>query len=430
MFKSLTLKSSLGSLLINSGNKVLVFISGVLLVRILGNEQYGIYSYILSFIYVLIIPAEYGVSTLVVRETAKGIADENRNGIIGIWRWSLKVTILLCGIILIFSFLGLLWGGNYFSYLEKIAFIWALSLLPFQATIYLASAALRGLKYIILGQLPELIVLPGAFAVLFLIVLLVSPMSLTVVSSLLLRFIATVIAFLFSVFFLLKKTPKSILVAKPVTQGKNWALSAMPIGLSSGLGMVKSRVTVLLMGIFVTAIDIGTFQIAISTAALAGLVLQANNAAFAPQFASLYAQNKKEELQKLVTTSTRLMFAFNLIISIIFVVFGRFLLSFVFGLDLVDAYPSVLILLLGHTVSSLVGSVIFLLNMTGHENDVMRVVGITSLLNAFFVLILTPIFGIIGGAVSTTFSLIVAQVLMLHIVQKRIGIVSHVFVKK
>lgn len=181
------------------------------------------------------------------------------------------------------------------------------------------------------------------------------------------------------------------------------------------------------MGLFVSAGQIGTFQVAVSSAALAGLALQANNATLAPQFASLYVQGKKQALQRLVTISTRLVLAFNIAMTVIFIIFGKQLLSFVFGPDLVEAYPSILIMLIGQLINSLVGSVAYLLNMTGHENDVMKVIGVSSLINIIFTLIATPSWGILGGAVSSAISLTVAQIIMAVLVHRRLGIISHAF---
>lgn len=421
-------KGSVGSLIINIGNKILVMLSGILLVRILGKAEYGIYSYILSLVFVFIIPIEYGLSNLIVRETAQGIAQQKNDLIIGVWRWSLNLTLILCAFLVLASAVGMIWAVDRFSQDEITAYLWALSLIPFQTLVMLASAGLRGLKSVILGQLADLIILPSVFVILLLVFHLTYPV-LNAACAMALRALATGIAFVFSIIFLIRKTPKSWRNVQPNYRKRYWFASALPLGLSSGLGMVKTRITLLLMAFFVTAAQIGTFQVAVSAASLAGLVLQAANAALAPQFASLYIQEKTKALQKLVTINTRIVLVFNLLATLIFVLFGKFLLSFVFGPDLVDAYPSVLIMLIGQLCNAFVGSVAFLLNMTGHEKDVMTVIGLSVSVNVVLALAFTPIWGIIGGAISTSVSLILAQVVMAVLVFKRLGIISHPFIK-
>lgn len=423
------LKGGLGSVLINFTNKLLVLISGVLLVRFLGKEEFGIYSYVLSLIFVLIIPAEFGLSNLIVRETAQGVSQDKPGLIAGVWRWSLRITLLICAILIVFSGFALIWVVPLFSRMEIMTFLWALSLMPFQAIIHLASAALRGQKHVIRGQLPDLVVLPGLFAVLYIIVYFLTPDYLTASSSMALRSLATVVAFAVSIIFFIRKTPRFIRTAKKIFQSRQWLTSALQLALSSGLNMVKTRISILLMGFFVSAGQIGTFQVAVSSAALAGLALQANNATLAPQFASLYVQGKKKALQRLVTISTRLVLAFNIAVTVIFIIFGKQLLSFVFGPDLIEAYPAILIMLIGQLINALVGSVAYLLNMTGHENDVMKVIGLSSLLNIVVTLIAAPSWGIVGGAVSSAVSLTVAQIIMAVLVYKRLGIISHPFLR-
>ena len=424
------IKEGFGSLIVNVGNKAFVLLTGVLLVRLLGKAEYGIYSYILSLVYVLILPAEFGISNLIVRETAQGVAKDKPSSISGIWRWSISITLGFSAVIIFITGAGAyLFGADYFSRLELVTLFWALLLMPFQALVHLSSAALRGLKNVVLGQLPDLLVIPGVFSILFLLFSLIFPQKLSSTNAMALRAISTIIAFIFSLILLIKKVPSAIRRAKPIYQGRIWLASALPLGLSSGLSMVKTRSTILIMGLFVSPGDIGTFQISVSTAAIAALLLHATNSILAPQFASLNAQGEKRKLQRLVTFSSRIIFGFNLGVTLIFIIFGKILISFVFGPELIEAYIPLLIILAGQSINSLVGSVAFLLNMTGYEKDVMKVIGISTLANILITLIITPIWGIIGAAVSTTTSLIIAQFSMYWLVRKRLEINSSAFGK-
>ncbi|MGI6740572.1 MAG: oligosaccharide flippase family protein [Brevefilum sp.] len=420
-------KEGLGSVTINLANRFIVLVSGILLARFLGKEQYGIYSYILSLIFVLIIPAGYGLSNLIVRETARGVTKENPNLIIGVWRWSFVITLILCGLIFLISALGLFWAGSRFGNEEINSFLWALCLIPLESLILLISAGLRGMKYINLGQISELLITPILFLILFIAIYLSPSIPLTTISTMAIRVLSTLVALVFSVIFLLNKTPRFIFTAKPAIQGKLWSTAAIPLALSSGLGMIKSRITILLMGFFVSAAQIGTFQVALSASGLASLFLQASDVVLAPHFASLYTQKKNQTLQQLVTVSTRVVSAFNIVITLLFIFFGKPIISFVFGSDLLDSYFPILIMLVGQLVNSFVGSVPFLLNMTGHENEVMKVVGLSSALNIITTLSLTPFLGITGGAIASAISLIIAQTIMSVLVYKRLGIISHVF---
>lgn len=429
--KAKLIKDSAWSLIISIFNKAFTLIMGILLIRIIGKSQYGIYSYVLSLVLILIIPIEYGIANLIVRETAQAESYANAKKISGVWRWSFSLTVSISLFITIIGLaVSVIWGFDLYSQNEILTFIWGLSLLLFQALVHIINAALRGMKKLVLGQLPDLIFIPGFFILLFTIFSLATPYTLTSSYTMALRSLSTFLAFLISLYFLISKTPPLILKAKPVYEGKKWFNSFLPLGLSSGLNMVKNHTSILIMGIFVTAGDIGSYQISISTAALAAMVLHILNTILAPQFASLFSLGEKRKMQRLVTISSRVVFAFNVFVSIIFLLWGRFILSFVFGPETVDAYPPLLILLLGQLVNASVGSVAFLLNMTGYEKDVMKVVGISTILNIIITLFFTPIWGIVGAALAATASLIFAQITMHLIVKKRLGINSSVLGKQ
>ncbi len=182
-----------------------------------------------------------------------------------------------------------------------------------------------------------------------------------------LRVASTFVAVAASVFFLFKYTPKAILQAKPIYHSKIWLSSVIPLIFSSGINLVRSRTNIIVLGFFVDSAAIGSFQVALSTATLASVVLTAINSIIAPQFTSLHTNGDKNKLQRLTVLSARFVFVLNLLISVLFIIFGKNLLTLVFGTKLIAAYPALVVLLIGQVINSFLGSVNILLNMTGHE---------------------------------------------------------------
>jgi O-antigen/teichoic acid export membrane protein len=181
------------------------------------------------------------------------------------------------------------------------------------------------------------------------------------------------------------------------------------------------------LGLFVSSDEIGIYQVAISSAALAIVFLEIINAVVAPQFASLYSQKAFSKLKRLVNISSKLAFILTLLISFIFIIFGKNLLTYVFGTDLIDAYPTLLILLIGQIISSYFGSVGFLLNMTGHEKEVMKANEISTAINILLAFLLTPTFGSIGTAIATTITVIISNILLNRMVFRKLKIKSQAF---
>jgi O-antigen/teichoic acid export membrane protein len=425
--KGKIVKGSLGNFIIYVGNKIIILLTGVGLVRILGKAEYGIYSYLLSFVNILVIPAEFGLSTLIIRETAKGLANQKNRVVKGIWRWSFGFTIFLSIILLSLAAVGSFWAKRVFNQLEMSTFYWAMLLLPIQALVYIGMAALQGLNKVLIGQLPNLIITPGLFAISFLIISLLKPFELTSASSMTLRLFATIIGLLFTIYFLVLKTPSKVRNAKPFFREKMWLVNVAFLGMSGGFFALRTHLSTLIMGLFVDASQIGVFQIAVSTAALSGLALQTTNAILAPIFAALITKNDKRNLQKLVRTNSLIVSVFAFIIALIFLIFGKPLLGFAFGPGLVEAYPSLLILLVGQLVNSFAGPVAYLLNMAGYEKDVLKITGISTILISILTLTITPVWGIIGGAIASSATLIIAQFVMYKLVHNKLGIVSHMF---
>jgi len=421
------IKDSFRSLLLNGGSKILSFLIGTFLVRLMGNDGYGIYSYVFSLAIVLIIPIEFGISTLLLRETSKGLAKEDPATIAGSWRWSFKGTLLTSiGLLLIGVVVGII-AKPAFEQIEISTYFWGLLLLPLQALIILINAALRGLNKVIFGQIPDILITPGVFTILIIVIGYLSKTELTPPLAMALRVLATLIAGITSIVLLVKFTPRTIIEAKPVYNSKLYLASTLPLIFSSGINLVRSRTNILVLGFFVNAADIGNFQVALSTATLASVILTAINSIIAPQFATLHANGKQKKLQRLTVLSARFVFILNILVSAVFIIFGKNLLTLVFGSKLIAAYPALVILLIGQIINSFMGSVNILLNMTGYEKDVMKIMIVTSIVNILLTLILAPLAGMVVGAIAASASMILSQILMYRIVHKRIGIVSHIF---
>jgi O-antigen/teichoic acid export membrane protein len=416
----------LGSTVINFVNKLITLVIGIILVRTLGKSNFGIYSYIFSIIQVLLVPVELGVTNLLVRETSKNLTEASIDLVIGLLHWAIGLVILSSIIIIALSFFFSQSQIFNLSVDELITFYWGLSIIPTSSLLHVFSAFLRGQKFIVLGQIPDLILIPG----IFLIVLILYPLfqsNLTHTSAMELRSIATFIAALLSIILLWRKTPKLILKSNPKISNYYWIKSTFPMAVTNGLNLIKNRASILILGLFVSSDEIGIYQVAISSAALAIVFLEIINAVVAPQFASLYSQKAFSKLKRLVNISSKLAFILTLLISFIFIIFGKNLLTYVFGTDLIDAYPTLLILLIGQIISSYFGSVGFLLNMTGHEKEVMKANEISTAINILLAFLLTPTFGSIGTAIATTITVIISNILLNRMVFRKLKIKSQAF---
>lgn len=426
--KSELIRSGIGSLTIKFLFIVFNFGTSVALARALGADGYGIYSYAIAIIFLLSVIAKFGLHNLIVRETAKYLAKKSWGYIQGVWRWSVTFSAILTIITLIGAGLYILVQKNSFSLQQREIMIYGMALLPVMAMNSLFSGALRGLNRIIAGQMQEQVLLPGFFLLLIFIGILFYPeKELSPSLAIELRVIAALLAFGIGIWLLWYYTPKAIRSAKPYYKGREWLASAIPFAFNNILTMINARIGIILLGIFMLPADVGIYRVAFQSAVLVVISLQAVNMVVAPQFARLYTLGEKARLQQLVTASATIVLLFTLPVALVFLLFGRQILLIVFGAEYIPAYTALFIMVLGQLVNASMGSVQFLLNMTGYEKDTARSLLIAVTSSILLNLILIPVWGVNGAALTTTLSLILWNVLLWRIVRKRLQINSLAF---
>ena len=146
----------------------LAFASTAILARILGPADYGVYSYVIALVTLLTVPSEFGLPALIIRETASGMAREDYSAVQGVWVWSSRTTGIISLSLVGLSVITILLFRQSLAGSRLETFIWALALVPLIALGDLRGAALRGLKRIVSGQLPEFLLRPGIFVLLLL----------------------------------------------------------------------------------------------------------------------------------------------------------------------------------------------------------------------------------------------------------------------
>ena len=127
-----------------------------------------------------------------------------------------------------------------------------------------------------------------------------------------------------------------------------------------------------------------------------------------------------------MTNVIHLMFWPSLLAAIAMACLGPFLLS-LFGPDFTMGYPTMLVVLTGLVLRSATLPVEYLLNLTGHHRDTMRVYAVAALANVVLNLVLIPEFGVLGAAIGTYTAMLGGNFYLYRLVQKRLGIDACVF---
>lgn len=433
------IKNSGGAFVVQIGSIGLVFLSSWLLTRLIGVDQYGVYTYIFSWITLFAGFAAVGFDDLLVRNMAIYQARKEAHFSKGNFR--LAIGVVLAASLLLMGVLYLFLNGEITSHWlisekqlaveprYKTLFYTALLALPFIALLSIFQASLVGLKQIVTGQIAEKLVKPGVLVFGLCIAYFVTDNQVNAHWAIGLSVVASVVALGVCMVLFLKKAAPFFKNVQATYRSKLWAGSAASFLLLTGVNLINIKTDVLMLGTLAEAGDVGVYNIAAKLSELLRFVLVMVNAVMAPLIANLYAEGKLDDLQKMVTKSTRLIVVLSLPFALAFLVLGKWLLS-LFGSEFMIAYLPLLILSGGQLLNLLTGSGANILVMTGHERLAFVALGVSTvaniILNAWFI----PQWGAIGAAWATAISVAVYKVLLLWFPLWKLGIDPTVWGKR
>ena len=424
------LRGAIGSVGIKMGSVLIGLVLAVILARFLGPEGYGTYVYVFSLVTLLAIPSQLGLPNLIIRETAKAEADGEWGLMRGLWRFSMAI---VGGISLVLIVLAVILGyifNAHFTNTQMLVFAFGMALVLVMALNSIYGAALRGLRHVVMGQFPIGILCPGLLAVfLFVLMVSVSPMDITASEAMGLHVIAALVSLVIGILLLRRVRPKELAdyLKKPIYTVRPWLVAAIPLAMSDGMLLINRNIGVLILGPYASATEVGIFKIALTGAALVNLGLTAIATVVMPYFSRFYTEGDMKRLQRLVTLSARAGLIISLPFVLLFVFFGDTVLTLFFGEEYVSGYIPLAIIAVGQLVSASFGSVGALLAMTGHEWDITKSAVVAVIVNVLLTLVLVPFIGMIGAALAAAAGLIIWNVIMWKIVQRRLGIEASAF---
>ncbi len=406
------------------------FVTTMILARMLAPGGYGIYAYSMALVAILTIPSELGIPGLAVREVAVSNVRKDWSHMRGFILRAHQAIAIIAVFLMTAGFVTLFTWGSQLDPVKRNCMALALILIPLVSFSALRTAMLRGLRKVLLGEVPEEVVRPLVFLALILLIMLVGRTLISPVSVMVMQIAATFAAFAGGLWLFLKNRPAELPGKEARFQTALWLKSSIPFGLTAGLALINGRTDILMLGFFREDSDVGIYRVATQSAALVVFGLRVINSIQGPHIAHIYAQGDMKLLQKLVTRSSRAIMAATLPVVLVIFLFGEFLIRIIFGAEYLGAYVPLVILCVGQLVNAATGSVASLLNMTGNERDTTRSAFIGAITNVVLNVTLTPIWGMTGAAVATASTLIVWKVHMWYKVRQRIGIETSPFFKR
>jgi O-antigen/teichoic acid export membrane protein len=304
----------------------------------------------------------------------------------------------------------------------------ALALIPLMALTLVWGGVLRGLGFVVAGQVPYMILCPTVL--IFLIGCWVGVTGGAIAAPAAIGlYVAALGVALTALSWMLWRWALPYFRDTPADYSwvPDWWRAAIPFVFVGGLHFINVQTDILMLGMLQSDRDVGLYRVSVQMSTLIVFGLQAANQVVAPQVGRLAEQKDYRRMQALATGAARAVSCLAIIPAMLFIAFGAPLLAVVFGAAYESSATPLAILAIGQLLNALTGSGSVFLNMTGHEHDTMLITGSAAVSNVVLNLMLIPLYAGVGAAVATTTTLGISNVLLALTVYRRIGVISSVF---
>ena len=272
---------------------------------------------------------------------------------------------------------------------------------------------IQGLGEIFAAQAPNQLIRPLSFLVILAFCLVAGVRGKPASSALWFIFVASTVALACSAWILRASLPAAVRGSAPAYRRAEWHTVFRSLMLLSTFQLISSQNTgVFLVGTLTGTTDAGLYAAANQLSLPLNLTLQAVLFVAAPMIAELYAMKNKTGLARIVQLASIATAAVAVPVFLLFVVLGRTLLD-LYGRGFRAGYPVLVVLGAANLVSAWGGGLAgWLLTMTGHERQGLRIVAVSALLNVCVTVAFIPRVGMLGAAIGTLAATLVRTVWM------------------
>jgi O-antigen/teichoic acid export membrane protein len=418
---ALLVRALVGSAWLRLVGMGLSFLVGAQLTRALGLAGYGVYGVAMSILALLTVPTELGMPQLLTREAATARVTNDWGRLRGALAWATQTSLAVSAVTAVVLVAGLFaLGHGLDSPLSKTLLV-GLAMAPIAALGNLRGAALRGLQFIVRGQVPDLLVRPGLYSLLlFGASLAFAPLTPFVAMSL--GVVSAAASLVFAASLLRLAAPPEVRTAEARARAREWLRDCVPMALTEGMRVLQGHLTVLVVGLLASDEETGIFRVASSAALLVATPISLFDVVAAPILAGLSAQGERARTQRMLTWVAVGMTALTALLSLPFVFAGEALLTLLFGAGVGVANPALLALCVSVVINGFFGANAVLLNMSGHQQRVTRASAISVAVLALASPPLIGLAGSLGAAGASVLSMAVWNVILWRDARERLGV--------
>jgi O-antigen/teichoic acid export membrane protein len=404
-----------------------MFLITMLLAKAMGAAAFGAYSFALGWVSILLVLTTFGFQHFNVREIARLIAIDRPAEIAGLIILSATVGGLLSGALA----LGAPWLAANLPLspdpaLEE-AFIFGAFLIPLLTFNSLRQGVLRGFGRPVLGQLPDLGLVPGVMLALV-VVALFANVTLTAKTALWLNIISAAVAFLIGIGLLKRETWRQGLRWHATFKPRRWIRGAGYSLIIGAAATINNSTDLVMLGALTDAEQTGVYGLAVRFALVTSLPVLAVTSGLSHEVSRLFNRDRIDDLGMLARGAGRLVVALTsamaVAISLVTPVIGA-----LFGPEFAAASIPILILVWARVLETLAGQPSMVLINTRFAGLGAICISAVAVLNIGLNLALIPLFGVVGAASATALAQLTQALVMLHVTRRKLGFATAPFAR-
>lgn len=408
------------SVVVNAIAMGVAFVNQVLLARIMGIEEFGLYMLALAWLNTLVLVGKLGYDTAALRFISQYLAGNDRDAVERFAGHAVRRTafasLFVTLVALVTVYLLKLWGLMSAETAEVFA------LMSFIVPIFAFTLTLAGFLQargkIVLAQ-----GLPNIFRPLLIVVIASGVLWATGTVSSRAAMTMTLVAAIVVMGALWIAARQRIGGAGQVdvASRKAWDAAALSFTVTTSLTLLLNQSDLQILGAFVPSDQVGTYAAAARLALLVPFPTNAANSGVAPEVARLHALGDSAGIRELIRSASIWTLATSSMLAAVLLIGGEHLLG-LFGEEFRDGMSLLAILVLARWLLAVTGLGGHLLNMTGHHARGTQVVAIAAIVQVLACAALVPMFGAYGAAASVVAGALVWSVLTVHGCRRLLGL--------
>lgn len=405
----------------------LSLILSVVIGRISGPVAFGEYTFVITIANIVTIFLQMGMPILLIREIAKYKQQLDYRYLSLLWDWSTNRVLIatLLFFIILSGAVGVIYKQINPTADPLVLFI-SLILVVVITQSAIEESKLKGLNLVALSIVPDKIIKPILIILAILIFSLYFSIELKVVDFLTIYTLFSIVAFV-----LLRGvannriTPyKKLILRRGVdfkfeeVIEKNIKSSKifMYIAVAQVINMYSD---VVMLGFYVSFEEVGYYRVAVQSTVISTFSSTVIVMLIMPIISSLYVKGDMKKIKEILKKMVLYSVIFSLIVTFSLLLYGKSIISISYGIDYIDAYTPMIILLFSQMISAFFGFLGPVLNMTGHERLVLYGISISMVLNIILNMVLIPLYGMNGAAIGSAVTLTIWNALLWVLLYKK-----------